>query len=388
MGDGEVRKVSSGGIVGPGGVAVLERADGGESVFVADFFTLREFEGADGGLRRNAFGFFSADAPATPCTVAADGQNLLVTSWLENVVQVYDPVAVEVVESHSDFGMPLNAIRFQGDLVVAEMGTGSVVLASGADPSLETRVTLAEGLAVPAGLAATEDDLFVCDQATGTLLQLVANGQRLDEPVQIAAGLQAPEGIAVDHDGTILVVEAGAGRLSRVNVETGRTSLVADDLDLGFHAPPNTPPTWLFNDVAVGPSGSIYVTADVANVVYRITPTMETRTPEEVFASHRKAIETGDFAALIADYAEDATILTAGGAATGREEIAGFFQNAFAQYPNLIVSFDEVTVSGDMVLLQWSGTSDSADITHAVATFLMSDGHIQRQVEWWIAEPK
>lgn len=72
-------------------------------------------------------------------------------------------------ESHSilelyNFAVPLNAIRFQGDLTVAELETGSVIRQ---DADTGERVVLADGLFVPAGLASTEDDLWVSDWASG-----------------------------------------------------------------------------------------------------------------------------------------------------------------------------------------------------------------------------
>jgi sugar lactone lactonase YvrE len=164
-----------------------------------------------------------------------------------------------------DFAVPLNAIRFQGDLVVAELGSNSVVSASA-----EGRVTLGEGLGVPAGLAASDDDLWVSDWATGSVLQIVADGEPLQEPILIATGLAFPEGLALAADGTLLVVETGGGRLARIDTTTGEISTVADGLELGAEAVPGYPPTWMFNGVAVGPSGGIYVTGDVANVLYRL----------------------------------------------------------------------------------------------------------------------
>ena len=70
----------------------------------------------------------------------------MITSWFGNAVFVWNPKTQEVVEEYYDFNMPLNTVRFQGDLVVAELGTGSVVRASAADPT--QRTTLAEGLVV------------------------------------------------------------------------------------------------------------------------------------------------------------------------------------------------------------------------------------------------
>ena len=50
--------------------------------------------------------------------------------------------------------------------------------------------------------------------------------------------------------------------------------MVAEGLELGLTLMPGLPlpPTFLFNGVAVGPSGTIYVTGDRANVLYRLAP--------------------------------------------------------------------------------------------------------------------
>jgi sugar lactone lactonase YvrE len=130
------------------------------------------------------------------------------------------------------------------------------------------RATLAAGLSVPAGLAATEDDLWVSEWASGRVLQLIADGQPLPEPRVVARGLAAPEGLAVASDGSLLVVESAAGRLARIDLRVGGISTLADGLALGAPGIPSLPPTWIFNGVAVGPSGAIYVTGDRANVLY------------------------------------------------------------------------------------------------------------------------
>jgi sugar lactone lactonase YvrE len=262
---GCTRRVSRGGMIVPGGVAVLPRAHGRESVYVADLFTLREFDGRTGRRRGVDRHFLAAGGLISPFTVAADGDNLVLTSWFDMAVQVWNPKTKEAVLTYHDVPVPLNAIGFQGDLAVAQLGTGSVVRASDGFP-------LASGLFVPVGLAASGDDLWVSDWATGIVWQIVDEGVPLAPPIPVAMGLSSPEGLAVDLDGSLLVVEAGAGRLSRIDPTTGAVTLVADGLALGAEGVPGMPPTWNFNGVAIGPSGAIYVTGDVASVLYRFRP--------------------------------------------------------------------------------------------------------------------
>ena len=266
--DGTARAICGCGMIAPGGVAVVEGA-GRRTVYVADFWTLRGFDAASGKpgrCLRHSIGV--TGGITSPFTVSADGDNLILTSWLpRDMVQVFDLETSRVVEEYADFDTPVNAIRFQGDIVVAEGGKGSVVRIPAREP--KKRVILAKGLAEPIGLAATEGDLWVSDHATGSVLQVVAKGRTLHTPVAVATGLASPEGLAVGKDGSLLVVEPEIGRLSRVDRVTGQITTVAAGFPpclLGDH------PTWIFNGVAVDAGGSIYLTSDVDNRIYRIDP--------------------------------------------------------------------------------------------------------------------
>jgi sugar lactone lactonase YvrE len=165
--------------------------------------------------------------------------------------------------------VPLNAIRFQGDLVVADLGLGGVVWASDQGMVLPVDGT---NVVVPAGLATDGDVLWVADWATGTVWQIGFHGRAPLDPVRVASGLANPEGMAVDLDGSLLVVEAGAGRLSRIRPATGEVSVVTDGLEPGIQGPEYAPPTLFFDGVAVGPSGAIYLTDNVNNALLRIGP--------------------------------------------------------------------------------------------------------------------
>lgn len=250
---GNVRTISRGGMIAPGGIAVLPHRRGGPSLVVADTFSFRTFHARTGrpGLVEEVFG--------TAGTVAPYGDDLLTTAWFNSAIEIRDGETLELIDGPHPFNLPLNAISFQGDIVVAELGSGSVVRG---DYS-----TIASGFFVPAGLAATDSDLWVADWATGFVFQIVDDGAPVYIPV--ASGLVQPEGLAINSDGSLLVVESGAGRLSRIDLETGEVTAIVEGLETGSPAPPGYPPTWFFSDVAVDHSGFIYVTAEMSNLLYR-----------------------------------------------------------------------------------------------------------------------
>ena len=114
-----------------------------------------------------------------------------------------------------------------------------------------------------------------------------------------------------------------------------------------------------------------------------------TRTTEEVFNSHREAFETLDFEKLAADYAEDAVFVTLEGSFIGPEAIlTKFFQPILAQFPDTKINFDKVAFEGDVCLLQWSAESSAMTVPVGTAVFIIQDGQIQRQGEWFEIVPR
>ena len=67
---GQGRNLSGGGMIMPGGVAVIARPDGGESVFVAYVWTLREFNGLTGLPLGFASGSLVREGLVSPMTVS------------------------------------------------------------------------------------------------------------------------------------------------------------------------------------------------------------------------------------------------------------------------------------------------------------------------------
>ena len=114
-----------------------------------------------------------------------------------------------------------------------------------------------------------------------------------------------------------------------------------------------------------------------------------TRSTREVYESHQEAIEKLNFEHLAGDYAEDAVLVTIDGAFLGREAILkDFFQTVLSQFPDVKINFEKVNVEGDVCVLQWSAEASNASIPHGVGVFLIRDGLIQRQGEWFEILPK
>jgi len=113
------------------------------------------------------------------------------------------------------------------------------------------------------------------------------------------------------------------------------------------------------------------------------------RTPEEVFTSHKEAIETLNFEQLGADYAENAVLLTLDESFIGREAIlTGFFQTVMAQFPDVKIAYEQITHEDDLWLLKWTAEASAMTIPVGLGILVIEDGFIQRQVEWFEIVPK
>jgi sugar lactone lactonase YvrE len=269
---GQARTISKGGMINAQGVAVVSGPDGKDVVFVADFFRLRTFNGLTGKTGVNYKGHLmqnpSIPSLTMPQTVSVDGDNLIISGWFGSAVQVWNP-ELDLVLEHYPMPVPVNAIRFQDDIVVADLGLGGVVWASDL-----TMILPMDGVNVflPAGLLTNGEILWVADWAAGIVWQIAFDGKNPLAPMPIAFGLANPEGMALDTDGSLLVMEAGAGRISSIDPATGIVSVVVDGLSPGLQGPEGFPPTYGFDGLAVGPSGAIYFTDNANSALYRIWP--------------------------------------------------------------------------------------------------------------------
>lgn len=282
---GQARIISPGGIILPQGLAVLAGPNNQDIVFEADLFQLRQFNGTSGRQENSYKGFLVPEGPESlilPMNLSTDGENLIVSSWFSGAVQVFNPHSGHIQNvplldpSIPPFPtVPIDAIGFKDNIVVSDFQLGGVFLASKTSYNI-TPILLIDDETVfaPGGLATDGQTVWVADWGTGIIWQIGFEGITPNTPQPIVFDLVNPEGLAFDNAGGLLVVEAGASRLSRIDlsIEPAEVTTIVEDLDLRIDAPVRfpVPPMWFFDGVAVGPSGDIYVSGSGAKVVYKI----------------------------------------------------------------------------------------------------------------------
>lgn len=266
----QARIISPGGMITPQGLAVMEGSNNKDAVFVADIFKLREFDGSNGQQVNSYKGYLipGVNTLNLPFTLSAKGEELVVSSWFSGDVQIWNPQTENVSVVYGPGEIPIDAIAFQDEIVVSDLMKGLVWASDNSSRIIE--------LTSPSGLATDGNKLYVADYE-GSVWQISFDGKTVTSKSEITDGLSSPEGLAYDKEGRSLVVyETGLGtdglmgRLTRINLPSGETSTIVDDIEISGPGLDIYPPTWFFEGVAIGPSGDIYASGGRNNVIYRV----------------------------------------------------------------------------------------------------------------------
>ena len=265
---GKARAVVEGKLACAQGVAVSNDSTG-DTLYLANSFSYLKLDGFTGdtisGIRMHTAGKHLE----YPNTVSVHGDSVLLTSWFTGTVQEIDRKTDETKRMPHGFKAPSHALLMDdGSILVAEIGTGSLLKIT--DQEGKERTVVAKDLIVPIYLApAGPDGVYVTEAMAGTVSRIdLSNGAKK----VVASGLRMPEGIAVFPDGKLAVVETGTRQLLKIDPASGVINPLVINLAVGFPSYPGGLPPYLITGVAVSDSGIIYVTGDLENVLYKISP--------------------------------------------------------------------------------------------------------------------
>jgi hypothetical protein len=113
-----------------------------------------------------------------------------------------------------------------------------------------------------------------------------------------------------------------------------------------------------------------------------------TRTPQEVFAHHGKALGEGDLDEIVVDYADDSVLITPAGTARGKDGIRNAFARLLDDLPNAAWELRNQIFEGDLLFLEWAADSSVNRVDDGVDTFVFRDGMIRAQTVRYTPHPK
>jgi sugar lactone lactonase YvrE len=267
--DGSIRPVVEARLTVPSGLAVAPD-DPDENLYVADVYALRRVGGRDGKITQTTR--VLSTRMTFPMHVSLAAKHVVLSSAYLGAVQVLDRTSGEVLRTIPNTNGVQGALELpDGTLLLAEATTGKLVRVDAAEPAGTTVLT--GGLEGPVGLVADteaeEPGVYVTEVRSGRVTRVrLSDGARRT----VAKGLKAPEGIARHPDGGLIVAEVGRKRLVRIDPATGRSTVIASGLRIGLPESEGLPPGYIPTGVAVGGSGTIYLSSDVESALYRFVP--------------------------------------------------------------------------------------------------------------------
>lgn len=113
-----------------------------------------------------------------------------------------------------------------------------------------------------------------------------------------------------------------------------------------------------------------------------------TRTAQEVFAHHGRALAAGDLDEIVADYADESVVITSAGVARGKEDIRAVFAKLLADLPDAAWDLKTQVFDGDVLFLEWAADSAANRVDDGVDTFVFREGMIWAQTVRYTPQAK
>ena len=259
---GRVQQVVKGKLSNPRMLAVAA-GTGADQVFVADTFAYRVLDGRTGQVTDLSRAFAAGkDTLAFVIAVGAGPKHGLALDT-EGTLHVTEVDTNRVVKRVTGLRGASAALELaDGSLVIVE-GSGRLTRLMGEDAAARKQVTA--DLKMPLALApAASNAVYVLEAGAAQITRVDLQAGKREV---IAQGLDRPNGLTVDALGNLYVIEAAQQRLLRIDAKTRNRTTVATGLPVG------APGLSAFSaGLAAGREGVLYVSSDIENSVYRLTP--------------------------------------------------------------------------------------------------------------------
>lgn len=261
--NGELKTLLIGKLAVPTGIKL-----DGDTLYVADVFAFRAVDTKTGDVKDVYRAHAAGSKLEYPGAVGVGGKLIALASFSTNSVQLLDRATQKDVETLHGFKAPSDAIPMEdGSLLVLELGTGSLLRASG-DKYAERNV-IAKELVGPTQMILGKDGAVYVTEAAGRITRIEPS---TGAKAVVVEGLAMPEGLAETPWGTIVVAESQAKRATEIDPKTGAKNVVAENLPIGMPGRAGLPPAYLATGVAVGADGTVYVSSDLNNSILKIKP--------------------------------------------------------------------------------------------------------------------
>jgi streptogramin lyase len=259
--NGELRLLTGGKLAVPAGLKI-----DGNDLWVTDVFGFRRVDVKTGNVQ-DIFRMQASDMEY-PFALGMSASHFALSSWFTGTVQLVERSTLKTSAILHGLTTPFDAIPMaDGSVIYAELATGSIKRASG-DQFADKKV-IAQGLAGPVQMILGKDGAVYVTEAAGKLTRInLSDGAK----TTVADGLALPEGLAQTPWGTFIVAESAAKRLVEINPVDGSRRTVAEQLPIGLAGGPGMPPPYVVTGVAVDENGVIYMSADLNNAIYTIKP--------------------------------------------------------------------------------------------------------------------
>ncbi len=257
---GQVTTLVRGWFTLPLGMALTVN-QGRPSLLVADPFGYRFVDTESGAVTRPRW---AANRGASSA-VAADGRRIVFAYQTSGRLRAVERGSEKLLWDHATIKSPRGlALLADGSAVIADAVSGRLLKFDGAHVQ-EVAVNLRQPVAVIADR--TRPAVLVSEFATGQVrrVDLMTGQQKI-----VATGFEQPTGIAWLPDGRLVVVEAGARRVSAVDLETHKRTVLASKLPLslaGLDLPADSPA-----GIVVDTAGNIYLSCPGDNSILVLRP--------------------------------------------------------------------------------------------------------------------